>query len=345
MRKQVQVIIAVVVSVATITGSATFAGETSMNNKMVDPGFEGQVKKGLLVPCGIHLRWRIRNTELDGVVKAVNSNSSVFPTLSFRESPPMVCAEFEGIQGHVGLWCYESPVELVSAVADKKDQLVLRHKIRKHPNVLLVTTVKAEPEAIELVVRPQLISKDKKPMPEAWEPLNMCFTMINSPDFANLIGEPYQKFADRCFVFTEKDMTFLNRTARNPLQMYEPNHPCNNPPWTQSYFVGEKAEKPGWKNNGSQGVSNDLASVPLLGVVSRDGKHLAAVANDTAEVIHQAWLDCMHANPAWRPAGAIFEKQTCRVKVYVMKNDPQALLKRFAKDFPKAMGTASQSTR
>lgn len=341
MRKQAQAIIAVVV-MATVAGSAAFAVETSVNKETVDPGFEGQVKKGLLSPCGVHLRWLMRNTELDGVVKAVNSNSTILPTLSCRKSPPMVLAKFEGIQGHVGLWCYESPVELVSAVAGKEDQIVLRHTISKHPNVLLVTTVKSEHEAIELVVRPQLISKDKKPMPETWEPLNMCFTLINSPEFANLVGEPYQKFADRCFVFTEEGVAFLNHTARNPLRSYEPNHPCNNPPWTQSYFVGEKTEKPGWKNNGTQGVSNDLASMPLIAVVSRDGKHLAAVANDSSEVIHQAWLDCMHANPAWRPARATFERQTCRVKVYVMKNDPRALLKRFAKDFPKAMEAAPQ---
>jgi hypothetical protein len=42
----------------------------------------------------------------------------------------------------------------------------------------------------------------------------------------------------------------------------------------------------------------------------------------------------MHNNPPWLPADAPAHSRTWRVKIYVMENDPDALLARAAKDFP-----------
>jgi hypothetical protein len=77
----------------------------------------------------------------------------------------------------------------------------------------------------------------------------------------------------------------------------------------------------------------------VIGAVSRDGKYLAAIANDSARLMSQAWHDCMHNNPEWLPADAPVDERVWRVKIYVMENEPQALLARVAKDFP---GTLSQ---
>ena len=49
----------------------------------------------------------------------------------------------------------------------------------------------------------------------------------------------------------------------------------------------------------------------------------------------QAWHDCVHNNPRWLPTDAPPEKRVWRLKIYVMENDPEALRRRVAKDFPR----------
>jgi hypothetical protein len=41
------------------------------------------------------------------------------------------------------------------------------------------------------------------------------------------------------------------------------------------------------------GYSTDRYTVPIIGVVSRDGKYLAALANDSATSMAQAWHDAI----------------------------------------------------
>ena len=51
----------------------------------------------------------------------------------------------------------------------------------------------------------------------------------------------------------------------------------------------------------------------------------------------QAWHDCMHNNPMWLPTTSPPEKRVWRLRIYVMENDPDALLTRVVKDFPNAV--------
>jgi hypothetical protein len=44
----------------------------------------------------------------------------------------------------------------------------------------------------------------------------------------------------------------------------------------------------------------------------------------------------MHNNPLWLPATSPPEKRMWRLKIYVIKNDPNALMARVVKDFPNA---------
>jgi hypothetical protein len=84
------------------------------------------------------------------------------------------------------------------------------------------------------------------------------------------------------------------------------------------------------------GYSPDRFTVPVIGVVSRDGKYLAALANDSASSMSQAWHDCLHNNPDWRPQAGPESPRVWRLKVYAMASDPEKLLARVAKDFPGA---------
>jgi hypothetical protein len=107
--------------------------------------------------------------------------------------------------------------------------------------------------------------------------------------------------------------------------------PVNNPPWVQVYLPawGGEADLPfPWA-----GVSPDRFTATVAGVVSRDGRWLAALASDSATSISQVWIDCFHNNPEWRPpegGGA----PAWRLKIYLLPDDPAALLARMAADFP-----------
>jgi hypothetical protein len=110
--------------------------------------------------------------------------------------------------------------------------------------------------------------------------------------------------------------------------------PENNPPWVQMY-VGV------WKNPAepSPGQWSDTSSdrfiVPVIGTVSTDGKHLVALAEDSADRMSQAWHDCLHTSAKWQPVDGPPPDQVWRMKVYLMENDPDALLERVRQDFPR----------
>ena len=84
------------------------------------------------------------------------------------------------------------------------------------------------------------------------------------------------------------------------------------------------------------GYSRDRYITTVMGAVSYDGKYLTAIANDSADAMHQYWHCCFHNNPQWLPLDAPTAERRWRVKVYAMENDPDALLARVGKDFPNA---------
>ena len=105
--------------------------------------------------------------------------------------------------------------------------------------------------------------------------------------------------------------------------------------WVQTY-TGDWQEIPEVNKKAWASYSNDRYSIRVIGVESRDGKYLSAMANDTATVNAQAWHDCIHNNAHWQPAKAHPSERRWRVKVYGMENDPQKLLARVKTDFPNA---------
>ena len=105
--------------------------------------------------------------------------------------------------------------------------------------------------------------------------------------------------------------------------------PRNNPPWTGFYTAANPTKA------GRAGNTNGF-TIPVIGVVSRDRKHLAALATESAERLAQAWQQCLHNFWEWQPKDAPPEQQYLRMKIYIMPNDPDMLLARVEKDFPNA---------
>jgi len=163
---------------------------------------------------------------------------------------------------------------------------------------------------------------------------NLCWQVRHAPAFASA-PDPYPEFVKRCFIFTKQGMTFLHQTTRRRIPVRPAGDPYNHPPWVQMY-VGDWQQVPQSGTNAWADYSPDRYATTLIGVVSRGGKFLAAIGTDSATVMAQAWHDCLHNNPQWQPAHAPPEKRVWRLKIYALENNPEALLARVKRDFPRA---------
>ena len=139
------------------------------------------------------------------------------------------------------------------------------------------------------------------------------------------------------FIITEEGVIFLDKTDRRKIPCRDPEDDRNNPPWVQMYS-GNWTEIPAVAEDSWSDFSTDRYVTPVIGAVSWDGEYLAALANDSADIMCQAWHDCMHNNPKWMPENAPLEEKRWRLKIYVMRNDVSALLDRIRIDFPDTPG-------
>jgi hypothetical protein len=248
----------------------------------------------------------------------------------FPELPGFICDS----------WCYEIPgIEFVGAGARQRGVIELEHRLTGGPDVFRIETeVIPTPGAVEFVARAFADPKRGEHLPEALPSLNLCFQLRHAKTFKSdrhsADARPYPDFVKRCFIFTDKGRTFLNNTERRKIPARSADDPQNNPPWVQMYvgvWTNPVEPDPGqWSD-----TSSDRFVVPVIGAVSKDGKHLVALAEDSADQMCQAWHDCLHTSAKWQPADAAPADQVWRMKVYLMENDPEALLERVRQDFPK----------
>jgi hypothetical protein len=276
-------------------------------------------------------------------VRATNPDPHKLPTLSVYHDDQfsrgkvltMVAATFPNVPDFTcDSWCYESAVDFLDARALVGGKVELRHRYRDLPHAIIVTTVRPEPGAVEFCARLELEKGAAAQLPTYPQPLNLCWQLRRAPAFASK-PDPYPEFVKRCFIFTPKGVVFLDKTTRRPIPVRSADDRYNNPPWVQMY-VGFWQELPKTNPKGWADYSPDRYSTTIIGTVSRDQKHLAALANDSAPTMCQAWHDCLHNNPLWLPPNSPPEKRVWRLKIYVMENDPDALLARVVKDFPNA---------
>ena len=279
-----------------------------------------------------------KKENIEVIISANNPDPENLPTLGVWQESDLilVSAKFPNVPDSTcDSWCYESNVDFVDVKALGKGAIELRHRDRSQPYVLIITAVTPEPGAVEFSARVEL-DLDKYPdakIPQTPTWLNLCWQLRRSPLFASK-PDPYPEFVKRCFIFTENGMTFLDKTVRKKIPCRPADDTYNNPPWVQMY-VGAWQEIPEVTPESWADYSTDRYITTLIGAISRDGKYLTAIANDSATSMCQAWHDCMHNNPQWLPENKT-EKRRWRLKIYAMENDPQVLLGRVAKDFPNA---------
>ena len=282
------------------------------------------------------------------IATATNPAPERLPTLGVwtdEKSNPghpltMVSAAFPNVPGFVcDSWCYESALEFLGARGLDGGRLELRHRCTDQTNVLFVTTITPEPGAVEFLVHAITDAGAGQPLPANLLAPNLCWQLRRAPGFCSA-PDPYPEFIKRCFIFTASGLTFLDRTVRRKIPVRPADDRYNNPPWVQMY-VGDWQAVPAAGTNSWADYSPDRYTTRVIGAVSRDGRHLAAIANDSATVMCQAWHDCMHNNAQWTPADALPAQRRWRMKIYAMENDPAALLRRVSKDFPAARETSA----
>ena len=273
------------------------------------------------------------------IVTANNPQPQILPNLSVwqRQEQTLVSATFPHVPDFTcDCWCYESNVDFVNATALDGGKLELRHRDRAQPHVLTVTTITPEPGAVEFIAQVE-VDNDKYPnakMPDNPTWLNLCWQLQRAPLFASN-PEPYPEFIKRCFIFTDKGLTNLNKTVRRKIPCRPAEHRYNNPPWVQMY-VGVWQQVPEVGPESWADYSPNRYTTTVIGAISRDGNYLTAIANDSATNMCQAWHDCMHNNPQWLPEEAPADERRWRLKIYALENAPKALLTRVGRDFPNA---------
>ncbi len=277
------------------------------------------------------------------LVQATNPKPNVLPTLGVWQQTAgentytYLCATFPNIPDFTcDAWCYESGgIAFEGARALAGGVIEMCHSWKDHPYEI-ITTATPRPSAVEIVAR--LKPLDGAPAePQQYPSLNLCWQLRRAPQFCSR-PDPYPEFVKRCFIFTDEGRVFLDQTDRRKIPCRAADDPYNNPPWVQMY-VGVWKPIPAVTPQTWADYSRTRYTVPIIGVVSRDGKYLAALANDSAGTMCQAWHDCEHNNPQWLPAkdgnGKVW-----RLMIYAMQNDPDKLLQRAAKDFPNLLEPA-----
>lgn len=273
------------------------------------------------------------------ILEPLDSNPGVLPALGVwcteDASQTFVSSSFPEPAGFTcDTWCYESKgIDFVSAQAMEQGKIQMRHSWCGH-DAQIVTIVTPRLGMVEFLAYLEGNSSGEPVAAIEYPPLNACWQLRNAPAFASK-PDPYPEFIKRCFIFTDRGLTFLHETERFRIPVRPPDHTYNNPPWVQMYLpIWERLRRAGpdsWAD-----YSTTRYIYPVIGAISRDGKYLTALANESSSTMCQAWHDCMHNNPNWLPARSGAGK-IWRLGIYVLRNDPDELLRRVASDFPGAM--------
>jgi len=284
------------------------------------------------------------------IAVSINPDPDVYPSLNawlHSRKVAFITGTFPEVPGLIFDVCaYEAGggsiiPDLIGVSVPGDNTIVTRHSIRENPGLIHVTTFTAEPGAVDVVAHLELdpeIDPDKAVLPKEVGYPNMCWALQRSTNFVGG-GDPinpetvenYPDWISRCFLFTDKKVSFLDKLDR-PKTNEVPEDDFRNMPggWSMHYIGVWQKPGPQWWPN----TSADRYNLPLVGAVSRDGKYLTALVCKSSTYVAQAWHTCLHHGQQWEPADAPLLERTWRMKLYAMENNPDALLVRVKKDFP-----------
>ena len=128
-------------------------------------------------------------------------------------------------------------------------------------------------------------------------------------------------YIDKSFIFTGRGLTTLDNTRRTEEAIYRGGQ-VYVPKGINLEDVNPRPISPDQPVNG------------LIGCFSADDRYLLAMSWDKTQELFQGVIVCLHNDPH---VGGLKAGETKKLhgKIYLMKNDPEALLKRYKRDFPK----------
>jgi hypothetical protein len=132
-------------------------------------------------------------------------------------------------------------------------------------------------------------------------------------------GRGQTNYHERCFIFTDRSLTTLDKTRRTEEALYRGG---------QVYVP--RGVKP--EDVNPRPISPDAPVNGLIGCFSADHRFILATAWDRTHELFQGVIVCIHNDPH---VGGLEPGQTKRLrgKVYILPNDPDRLLKRYRRDF------------
>lgn len=132
-------------------------------------------------------------------------------------------------------------------------------------------------------------------------------------------GLGQEAYIRKCFLFTDRGLTMLDRTRRTEEALYRGG---------QVYLPkGISME-----DVNPRPISPDTPTNGLIGCFSEDGKYLLATAWEPMQELFQGVIVCIHND--FRIGGlASHETKQIHGKLYFLKNDVQELLKHYRLDF------------
>ncbi len=187
----------------------------------------------------------------------------------------------------------------------------LRFRTRVPPDVEVFHDVRAGTD--ELDVQFQLENRGRQPVDLEWfQP-----ACIRVDRFTGLSQSNY---ISRSFIFTVRGLTTMDKTRRRQEALYRGGQ-VYVPKGINLDDVNPRPLSPEQPVNG------------LIGCFSADGKYLLATASDNTQELFQGVYVCLHSDPHVGGLAA-GEPKKVRAKIYLLKNDPAELLRRYQQDFP-----------
>jgi hypothetical protein len=199
--------------------------------------------------------------------------------------------------------------ELLHATPDGQE---LRFRTRVDPSVVVLHEVRVEPDGLDL--RFLFSNEGTNPVPVQWfQPA--CIRV------AEFTGCGQSNYTRKSFVFTGKGRTSLDRIRRTGKARYLGGQ-VYLPPWTAEADANPRP------------ISPDRLTSGLIGCVSGDGKWILATASDQTHELFEGVYVCLHSDPL---IGGLKSGETKRVRqrLYLVPNDPEDLVRRYRRDFPK----------
>ncbi len=179
-------------------------------------------------------------------------------------------------------------------------------------NIEAKHSVRASQDAVEFIWT--IKNTGTKPVDLDWfQP-----TCIEVDHFTGGKQDDYWK---HCFIFTQRGLTTLDKTRRTEQARYHGGQ----------VYVPKGIDL---KSVNPRPISRDQPINNLIGCFSADNKWLLATAWDKTHELFQGVRVCVHGDPH---IGGLEPGQTKQVrgKLYILKNNPTELLRRYRRDFPR----------